>query len=331
MAPGYDEDDVLCIARDAATVERLNAALTEFAERPAGRCLHYAEGWKSAPHLDEEIGKVTWDDLVLAPALLSSVRESVEGFFHHRDAYSALGFPWRRGILLVGPPGTGKTMICKAAAAAVPDWPFLYVRDLREYHEEDAIKAIFERARKLAPCILTFEDMDGLVSDANRTVFLNELDGFHNNEGMLIIASSNHPEKIDEALLKRPSRFDRVFHVGLPAAAERRTYCLSILSRSSLAERLCPSLDPPMLAGEVARLTEGFTPAYLKEVFVGAALQRAQAGAMTLDGEFARAVMGQVDALRTHLRRMRDPEALAEMGGSDSVVGFRRHMRREEE
>ncbi len=326
MSPGYDEDDILCIARDEAILGRLNRALTEYAERPAGRCLHYAEGWKSAPHLDEEIGKVTWDDIVLAPQLMASVRESIEGFFHHREAYAALGFPWRRGILMIGPPGTGKTMICKAAAAAVPSWPFLYVRDLREYHEEDAIKSIFERARKLSPCILAFEDMDGLVSDSNRTVFLNELDGFQNNEGLLIIASSNHPEKIDEALLKRPSRFDRVFHVGLPGTPERREYCIRVLSRSSLAARLSPDLDVEALAGQVARHSEGFTPAYLKEVFVGAALQRAQAGASVLDGQFALAVMTQVEELRAHLRRMKDPEALSEMTSSDGIVGFRRRL-----
>ena len=330
MSPGYDEDDILCIARDEATVRRLNGALTEFAERPAGRCLHYAEGWKNAPHLEEEIGKVTWDDLVLPPDLLASVRESVEGFVRHREAYAALGFPWRRGVLLIGPPGTGKTMICKAAAAAVPDWPFLYVRDLREYHEEEAVKAIFERARKLAPCILAFEDLDGLVVDSNRTLFLNELDGFQNNEGLLILASSNHPEKIDEALLKRPSRFDRVFHVGLPGTAERREYCLRVLSRSSLAERLSTDLDVEALAAQVGRYSEGFTPAYLKEVFVGAALQRAQAGASVLDGQFAQAVMAQVEELRAHLRRMKDPEALSEMTGNDGIVGFRRHLRTRE-
>ena len=155
------------------------------------------------------------------------------------------------------------------------------MRDFSSGNHADAVETIFERARKLSPCLLAFEDIDGLVTQGNRTVFLNELDGFQNNDGLLIIASSNHPGKIDEALLKRPSRFDRVFHIGLPALAERRTYCERLLSRSSLADRLSPELDIPVLAQTVAEWSDGFTPAYLKEVFVSAALRRAQAGAMS--------------------------------------------------
>ena len=325
--PGSCEYGTLCLARSEALVWRFGSALEAFAERPTGRCMLYSEGWRNAPEMDAEMGKVTWDDLVLAPPLMTSVRESIEGFCRNRDAYAALGFPWRRGVLLIGPPGTGKTMICKAAAAALPDWPFLYVRDLREYNGHEAIESIFERARKLTPCILAFEDIDGLINPLipmNRTVFLNELDGFRNNEGLLIIASSNHPGQIDEALLKRPSRFDRVFHIGLPERSEREAYCLQVLSRSSLAERMAPGVDLNHLSRQVAERSEGFTPAYLKEALVGAALQRAQEGAMALDERFASTVLEQVEELRVHLRRMKDPDALAELGLDDGPVGFRR-------
>lgn len=326
---------VLCIADDLSGLHRFSRALEDYALRPAGRSLRYSNYWKSAPELDAEIGKVTWEDLVLAPRLLDEVREAIEGFYRHRDAFTALDFPWKRGLLLIGPPGTGKTMICKAAAAALPDLPFLYVRDFAvgkedEYEDDhgDAIRAIFNRARRLSPCLLAFEDIDGLVNDTNRTVFLNELDGFHNNNGLLIIASSNHPERIDEALLKRPSRFDRVFHIGLPAREERRTYCLRLLSRATIQQRLAPDFDVEALAKRVAERSEGFTPAYLKEVFVTATLRQAQAGVMVLDERFAEAALAHVEELRKHLRRMKNPESLSEYTGAEQpLIGIRARNR----
>ena len=315
---------VVFLGKDEAALTALARAAAAFSERPEGRCLRYTHGWENAPDLDGEIGKVTWDDIVLPPDMTVRLRDAVEGFVRNRDSYAALGFAWRRGVLLVGPPGTGKTMICKAVAAALPDLPFLYVRDLQPYSHDDAVRTIFARARQLAPCILAFEDLDGLVHEENRTVFLNELDGFQNNEGLLIVASSNHPERIDEALLKRPSRFDRVFHIAPPKEAERREFCLRLLSRSSLTGLLAPDFDAAALSQSVAERTDGFTPAYLKEAFVSAALERAQSGAMTLDDAFARSVLTQVDELKAHLKRMDDPKALAEMTStSGSGMGFR--------
>ena len=325
LPPGYASSHVsLCVGDTRTDLNAFVGALNDAALRPSGHCLQYSAGWKSAPDLDAELGKVTWDDIVLPAPVMADLRDAVEGFFANQAMFTSLGFAWRRGVLLVGPPGTGKTMVCKAAAAALPDLPFLYVRDLRSNRVQEPVRAIFERARRLAPCLLAFEDVDGFVNEANRTLFLNELDGFQNNDGLLIIASSNHPGKIDEALLKRPSRFDRVFHLGLPELAERREYCRRVLSRSALAERLDPVLDTDALAQQVAERTDGFTPAYLKEVFVSAALQQAQQGATRLDARFAAAALSQVDELRRHLQRLRDPEALAEIPTGALPIGLRR-------
>lgn len=314
----------VCLGEDAEQLLRFAKAARDFCDRPRKRALSYSQGWASSRELDNELGKITWDDLTLPSDLLAKIRESVETFFASKEIVQSFGFAWKRGILLVGPPGTGKTMVCKAAATALPDLPFLYVRDLRERNQKESIEAIFKRARKLAPCLLVFEDLDSLINDTNRTVFLNEMDGFASNDGLLIIASINHPGKIDEALLKRPSRFDRVFHLGLPEMAERRAFCEKILTRDSLASKLAPDFDIAALCDAVAAKGDGFTPAYLKEAFVSAALSRAQGGATVLDERFAEAVMEQLGELKAHLKKVKNPDAMAEMRSGDDAVGFRR-------
>jgi DNA polymerase III delta prime subunit len=311
------------IAHERATVTAVLDAWSKWNLRPAGRSLVHAHGWQQAPDIDAEIGRTTWEDIVLSPSLLEDLRRTIDGFVQHRAAFEALGFPWRRGVLLVGPPGTGKTLVCRAVAAQLKDYPFLYVRDLQgNGYGNNPISSIFDRARKLSPCVLAFEDIDSFISEGNRAVFLNELDGFSANTGLFVIASSNHPERIDVALLKRPSRFDRVFHLGLPAEPERAEFGRRLLQRSALSTRIEPSLDVDSLAKQLAKDSDGFTPAYLKEVYLAAALALAQRGVERLGAEYATECNEQLRVLREQMKKTRDASALGELDAQE--IGFRR-------
>ena len=220
--------------------------------------------WSKDAALRRAIEGSTFDNLILKGELKAEIRGDVERFFAARATYERYGVPWKRGLVFIGPPGNGKTHALKALINATGK-PCLYVKSFAcSYQtEHDMIRAVFDRARKSAPCLLVFEDLDSLINDKNRAFFLNELDGFADNTGIVTVATTNHPERLDPAILDRPSRFDRKFHFDLPALAERRAY----LQRWSGSLEPSLRLDAAELE-EVVAATEGFSFAYLKELFV---------------------------------------------------------------
>ena len=127
---------------------------------------------------------------------------------------------------------------------------------------------MFERAREIAPCLLVLEDLDALIDDDNRSLLLNELDGFAKNEGIVTIATTNHPERLDPSLLHRPSRFDRKFQFVLPELAERTRYLARWAAGLDAAMR--PTPEGIVQASEA---TKGFTFAYLKEATLSALVE----------------------------------------------------------
>ncbi len=148
--------------------------------------------------------------------------------------------------------------------------PTLYVKSLAGCHNSFyAIREIFVKARQMAPCLLIFEDLDSLISDQVKSFFLNEVDGLEDNNGLMMIGSTNYLERLGAGISKRPSRFDRKYHFALPATPERLEYCH--FWRSKLAKNKNIEF-PSKLPAAIAEITEGFSFAYLKETFVTALL-----------------------------------------------------------
>jgi hypothetical protein len=254
---------IMADAREVA--DRFLITVCDWCSEVRGEVLVFDQGqWYKSEQLYQAIQNASFDNLILGGTLKDSIREDFNQFFTSRDLYERYGIPWKRGILLVGPPGNGKTHTVKSLI----NWlekPCLYVKSFTSsYGTPHAnIHAVFERARQTTPCVLVFEDLDALITPKNRSFFLNELDGFAANAGIVVLATTNHPERLDPAIVNRPSRFDRTYRFELPALDERRDY-LSLWN---------VSVEPDVRLTEdglevVAELTDQFSFAYLKELWI---------------------------------------------------------------
>ncbi len=225
--------------------------------------------WAKSTDLYRSIKRATLENLILEGTLKQDLYADLLAFFQAKAIYTQANLPWKRGIVLIGPPGNGKTHAIKALINALGK-SCLYVKSFSAEHVDDHrnIRAVFEEARGKAPCVLVLEDLDSLVTEHNRSFFLNELDGFASNEGIVTIASTNYPEKLDPAIMARPSRFDRKYHFGLPCEQERHTY-LQVWSQP-LDAAMRPSAA---LIAQLASGTEGFSFAYLKELLVSSTIR----------------------------------------------------------
>lgn len=228
--------------------------------------------------------------------------------------------------------------------------PALYVKSAPRTYD---IRSIFLQARAMAPCMLILEDIDTIVTASSRSYFFNEVDGLENNDGIFMVASTNHLDRLDPGLSSRPSRFDRKYLFPLPSQHERTLYCE--YWRDKLKSK--PSIKfPRKLSPAIAGITKDFSFAYLQEAFVATLLAIAghrseegvrgggdDEGGDLDDYELWREMKNQVKALRDDMGNRRsvlktggrielsedelldemEAEAQAEMAGQRSTLAIR--------
>jgi hypothetical protein len=261
---GYETTRRWIIAESEVVAQNFLRAVCGYCAEVHGEILVFEGGhWDKDDKLFESIRSSTFDNLILPQALKDELREDFRRFFAAREMYRQYGVPWKRGVLLIGPPGNGKTHAIKALANEL-NLPCLYVKSFQSDRgsEQGNMRRVFERARRSAPCLVVLEDLDSMIEEENRAFLLNELDGFASNEGVAVIASTNHPEKLDMAILDRPSRFDRKYHFAAPGFAERLAY-INHWNQTLQPEMRLTDAE----AAAVAQWTDGFSFAYLKEAF----------------------------------------------------------------
>lgn len=242
--------------------------------------MQFGMGKSNAKIFVKPTNGIKFSDVAGEDEAKDSLQEVVE-YLHDPSKYRDIGAKMPKGILLVGPPGTGKTMLAKAVAGE-SEVPFFSISG-SEFVEmfvgmgAAKVRDLFKQAKEKAPCIVFIDEIDAIGKkrggaalggndEREQTLnqLLTEMDGFEDNAGVIILAATNRPESLDPALT-RPGRFDRQVPVTLPDLQGR----VAILKVHAVKIKTAPSID----YDKVARMASGASGAELANIVNEAALR----------------------------------------------------------
>jgi transitional endoplasmic reticulum ATPase len=222
---------------------------------------------------------VQWEDIGGLQLVKEELAEAIEWPLKHADLFAEADVKPPKGILLYGPPGTGKTLIAKAVATT-SEANFISIKGpelLSKWvgESEKGVREVFRKARQAAPCVVFFDEIDAVapkrggssgdshVTERLISQMLTELDGLEDLKGVVVIAATNRPDIIDEALL-RPGRFDRILEVP-PPDKDARKQIFQIHTKKK-------PLDPDVKLDKLVEMTDGLTGAEIAAIVNAAAM-----------------------------------------------------------
>jgi cell division protease FtsH len=221
-------------------------------------------------------GQRDWDSVILDPAMKKEIRLNTIGFLKNCAQLEKYGVPPKRGIILAGEPGTGKTIVCKALMSEA-DKITCIATTADGMVMGGYIPELFSVAQALSPSIIFIEDIDFIGQERHDSYrgtpplisLLAEMDGIAEKNAIVTVATSNSFETLDKALSERPSRFDRVFRITRPAYQQRDELVKHISMKIPLSEDV---------RKYIVEETNGFTPAQIQEVLHGMVIARSALG-----------------------------------------------------